>query len=66
MIITDVIITCDSCGRNITDRRSMEFRTSGDAPRLIKILKEKGWEFQRDDDYRLLKVLCPECRKNML
>lgn len=63
MIRDTVEIQCDRCGRHWKIQRMIIYRTSGMVPSSIEELNQCGWMFERDDEYKLKAVYCPNCVK---
>jgi peptide methionine sulfoxide reductase MsrB len=61
MIRETVEIQCNRCGRHQEIQRMIVYRISGLMPSFVQELETAGWKFERDDEYKLTRVLCWHC-----
>lgn len=63
MIRDTIEVQCDRCGRHKQIQRMIVYRISSLMPSFIQELEVAGWMFERDDEYKLKAVYCPNCVK---
>ena len=61
MITEKIKIECDRCGFTVYEETQVEWRISGSLSRCIKALKNAGWQFIRDHEWRLVYINCARC-----
>lgn len=66
MVTIEFAAICDQCKRR--DNTVLNFKSSTPPfpTRFMKTLRDKGWEFHRDQGWELTLTLCPECAKAKL
>ena len=61
-MITEIIkFQCDRCGFQVYQETEVEYRISGELSRCIDKLKKVGWQFIRDQEWKLVYITCARC-----
>lgn len=65
-MITEILeIRCDECGKVETFTNVVNYRISSLLSKAFKMLTLDGWKFERDENHKLVSVICKKCVEDM-